>query len=166
VSASRNRLQWIDVPSSRRTTIEALIGGRVVHAESCVGGYSPGLASRLTLDHGGRVFVKAMDGHAWPLECAAHRAEVVIAKALPVSGSTPRFIGSFDDGRWVVLAFEDIDGVTPASRGVVTRWTERPPPSYDWPRASRHRRSQCQVTIRGWADGPISRPPRCARATQ
>jgi hypothetical protein len=50
------------------------------------------------------VFVKAMDGRAWPIECAEHRAEAVISKALPATVPAPRFIGSFDDGCWVVLA--------------------------------------------------------------
>jgi hypothetical protein len=113
MSASKNRLRWSEVPESTRAATEALVGGRVAEAENCAGGYSPGLASRLTLYDGRRAFVKAMDGDAWPLECAAHRAEAVVARSLPASVPAPAFMGSFDDGRWVVLALEDVDGAPP-----------------------------------------------------
>jgi len=44
-----------------------------------------------------------------------HRREARIAAALPPSVPTPRFLWSYDDGDWVVLAFEDVDGWTPAT---------------------------------------------------
>jgi hypothetical protein len=113
MSASKSRLRWIDVPPTTRLAVEAMIGGRIVDAESCPGGYSPGLATRLTLDNGRCVFVKAMDGDAWPSECEAHRIEATIVAALPAAVPAPRFIGSFDDGRWVALAFENVDGRMP-----------------------------------------------------
>jgi len=113
MSASKDRLRWNEVPESTRAAIEALVGGRVAAAENRSGGFSPGLASRLTLDDGRRVFVKAMDGDAWPLECAAYRTEALVVRSLPASVPAPAFIGSFDDGRWVVLALEAIDGVPP-----------------------------------------------------
>jgi Ser/Thr protein kinase RdoA (MazF antagonist) len=113
MSASKDRLRWNKVPESTRAAIEALVGGRVAAAENRAGGFSPGLASRLTLDDGRRVFVKAMDGDAWPLECAAYRAEALVVRSLPASLPAPAFIGSFDDGRWVVLALEAIDGLQP-----------------------------------------------------
>jgi hypothetical protein len=113
MSASKDRLRWNEVPEDTRATIETLVGGRVAGAENRAGGFSPGLASRLTLDDGRRVFVKAMDGDAWPLECAAYRTEALVVRSLPASLPSPAFIGSFDDGRWVVLALEAIDGVPP-----------------------------------------------------
>ena len=113
MSVSKDRLRWNEVPGSIRAATEALVGGPVADAENCPGGYSPGLASRLTLRDGRRVFVKAMDGNVWPSECEAHRTEAVVASALPASVPAPAFIGCFDDGSWVVLAFEDVDGVSP-----------------------------------------------------
>ncbi|GIJ55494.1 hypothetical protein Vau01_030100 [Virgisporangium aurantiacum] len=96
-----------------RTEIERLAGGRVVDARSCAGGFSPGFASRLTLADGGRVFVKAIDARRWPHEVAAYRAEARVNAALPNGAPAPRFRGALDDERWIVLAFEDVDGVTP-----------------------------------------------------
>ena len=93
MSTSKDRLRWKEVPGSIRAATEALVGGRVVDAENCAGGYSPGLASRLTLHDGRRVFVKAMDGDAWPLECGAHRTEAMVARSLPASVPAPAFIG-------------------------------------------------------------------------
>ena len=42
-----------------------------------------------------------------------HRREARIAGALPAHAPVPRLWWSFDDGNWVVLLFEDIDGATP-----------------------------------------------------
>ncbi len=42
-----------------------------------------------------------------------HRREARIAAALPASVPTPRFLDSYDDGDWVALVFEDIDGTMP-----------------------------------------------------
>ena len=46
-----------------------------------------------------------------------HRREARIAAALPASVGTPRLLWSHDDGEWVALVFEDVDGSTP-----VTPW--------------------------------------------
>jgi aminoglycoside phosphotransferase (APT) family kinase protein len=46
-----------------------------------------------------------------------HRREARIAAALPRAVPTPRFLWSYDDGDWVAMAFEDVDGWTP-----VTPW--------------------------------------------
>lgn len=42
-----------------------------------------------------------------------HRREARIAAALPATVPTPRFLDSYDNGDWVALIFEDIDGTTP-----------------------------------------------------
>jgi hypothetical protein len=114
---------WDALRPALRTEIERLAGGRVVDARSCAGGFSPGFASRLTLADGGRAFVKAIDALRWPHEVAAYRAEARVNAALesggpanggPANGApAPRFLGALDDERWIVLAFEDVDGVNP-----------------------------------------------------
>jgi hypothetical protein len=43
-----------------------------------------------------------------------HRAEARIAAALPAATPAPRLLACFDQGGWVALLLEDIDGVTPA----------------------------------------------------
>jgi len=113
VSASKDRPRWDELPGSVRRLAEVLVGGRVLSAESCRGGFSPGFASRLTLADGRRAFVKAVDGSAWPADGAVYRDEVQVAAALPATAPASRFLGSADDSGWVVLAFEWVDGVEP-----------------------------------------------------
>lgn len=114
VSASKHRPRWTDLPAPVRADIERLVGGRVAAAESCSGGFSPGFASRLTLAGGRRVFVKAIDGSAWPHEAPTYRDEIEVAAALPPGVPAPPLLGAYDDGSWVVLAFEHVDGHEPA----------------------------------------------------
>src|SRR6266567_5199347 len=116
MSASKNRLRWAQVPADVKAEVERLAGARVVHAASCEGGFSPGLASGLTLAGGRMVFVKAMDADAWPGQATMHRAEASVSAALPASLPAPRLLGSFDDGHWVVLVFEYVDGAEPDLR--------------------------------------------------
>jgi hypothetical protein len=110
---SKKRPRWADLPASVRTGIEDLLRDSVAHAESCAGGFSPGFASRLTLDSGRRAFVKAVDGHLWPTEASHCRAEADVAGRLPVGMPVARLLNARDDGRWVILAFEHVDGVEP-----------------------------------------------------
>jgi aminoglycoside phosphotransferase (APT) family kinase protein len=113
MSASKDRVRWHEIPPPVRAEIEQLIGGTVIAAQNCPGGFSPGFASRLTLADGRRVFVKAMDADCRPEEATTHRTEAVIAAALPATVPAPRFLGTFDNDHWVALAFEDIDGTEP-----------------------------------------------------
>jgi hypothetical protein len=83
MATSKNRLIWAKTPEPIKTEIEEFLGGAVVAAENCPGGFSPGFASKLTLDTGRRVFVKAMDTVAWPSQAAAYRDEIAVASALP-----------------------------------------------------------------------------------
>jgi len=77
------------------------------------GGFSPGVAARLSLADGRRVFVKAVSGSINPDSPGMHRREARIAAALPSSVPAPRLLDSYDDGDWIALIFEDIEGTTP-----------------------------------------------------
>lgn len=113
MAASKNRLLWHELPATARERIEGLVGAPVVDARNCPGGFSPGLASRLALGDGRRVFVKAIDADAWPMEAVFHRSEAAVAAALPATVPAPRFLGVLDDGHWTALAFEHVDGTEP-----------------------------------------------------
>jgi hypothetical protein len=110
MSASKRRLRWAQVPPPVKRAIEELAGGPVVAAVNCEGGFSPGLASRLTLAGGRMIFVKAIDSDAWPDQAAMYRAESSLSASLPPTVPAPRLLGALDDGRWVVLVFECVDG--------------------------------------------------------
>jgi Phosphotransferase enzyme family len=113
MSASENRLKWSELPAGVKSDLQQLTGvpARVT---SCTGGFSPGLAVKIRLTDGRLVFVKAMDAGEWPDQADLYRAEVRVAAQLPSGVPSPRFLGSLDNGRWVILAFEGIDGHEPA----------------------------------------------------
>ena len=83
------------------------------------GGFSPGLASRLLLADGRRLFVKAVSESANPDTPDLHRREAKIVAALPESAPVPRLLWTFDEAGWVALCFEDVDGRHPHQP-----WTE------------------------------------------
>jgi hypothetical protein len=111
--ATGQRLHWGELPNQVRHALEDRLGAAVVDTATQPGGFSPGVAARLTLADGRQVFVKAVSGSINPDSPGMHRREARMAAALPASVPTPRFLGSYDDGEWVALIFEDIDGTPP-----------------------------------------------------
>jgi aminoglycoside phosphotransferase (APT) family kinase protein len=113
------RVHWEDLPHTVRDAIEQRLAGRVVEAVTQPGGFSPGLAARLRLDDGRRVFVKAVSEKANPDAPGMHRREARIVAALPASAPVPRLLWTYDHAGWVALGFEDVDGRHPGAP-----WTE------------------------------------------
>ena len=110
MDAQGRRLPWDEVPVEVRRAVEHLVGGRIVSAVNQPGGFSPGVAARCALDDGRRCFVKAVSSAQNPVSPSVHRREAVVAAALPAGLPVPTFLGSHDDGEWVALAFEDVEG--------------------------------------------------------
>lgn len=106
------RLPWSAIPAHLRAQVERLLGARVQSAVTQRGGFSPGVAARLTLSGGGKAFVKAV-GDINPESPDLHRAEARIAAMLPGSTPAPRLLGSIDADGWVILAFTDVAGRLP-----------------------------------------------------
>ncbi|MGH9197443.1 MAG: phosphotransferase, partial [Acidimicrobiia bacterium] len=111
--AGGQRLHWHQLPEDLRQAIEAGIRSSVVEAKTQPGGFSPGVAARLRLDDGRRIFMKVVGSHPNPSSPELHRREAKIATALPPYAPAPRLLWSYDDGDWVALGFEDINGRTP-----------------------------------------------------
>src|SRR5215218_2300507 len=111
--ATGRRLDWVDVPGWLRGEVEERLGGRVVEAVTQPSGFSPGLAVRVRLGDGRRVFVKAVGPEPNPDSPGIHRAEARAMAVLPRSAPAPRMLWSLDRDGWVALAFEDVDGVHP-----------------------------------------------------
>ncbi|MFG2499005.1 phosphotransferase family protein [Streptomyces sp. NPDC048441] len=107
------RTPWHQLPAAVRGALEERFGAAVTEAVTQSGGFSPGVAARLRLSDGRRVFVKAVSAGTNPSSPDLHRAEAHNAAALPDSVPAPRLLTSYDDGTWVALAFEDIDGRHP-----------------------------------------------------
>src|SRR5262245_58074161 len=100
------RSDWHALPARVRAAFEAWAGSRVVSATSQHGGFSPGVAARLRLANGRRIFVKAVSAVANPEAPTFHRREAQIVAHLPSTAPVPRLLWSMDEGDdgWVVLA--------------------------------------------------------------
>lgn len=108
-----NRLAWRDLPAHLRDAIEAAAGSPVRAASNRPGGFSPGLASVLHLADGRSVFVKAVSAEQNPHSPQLHRTEAEVLARLPARVPAPRLLWSYDDGRWVALMTEAVDGGQP-----------------------------------------------------
>lgn len=106
-----NRIGWADVPERVRA---GLFDVDVVDEVSQPGGFSPGLAARLLLADGRRAFVKAVGRDRDPHSPGMHRREIEILGSMPVGLPVPALLDSYDDGDWVALVIEDVEGHSPA----------------------------------------------------
>jgi serine/threonine protein kinase len=105
----------MQIPAQVRAGIEAIIGGgAVITAVSQPGGFSPGTADRVVTVDGRRAFVKAVSSIQNERSPSLHRAEAHVVGQLPSNSYVPTLLGVYDDGAWVGLVFEDLDGHTPA----------------------------------------------------
>jgi hypothetical protein len=113
IPATGVRIGWSDLPAHVRAAVETILGSPVTAARSQAGGFSPGTADRVETAAGGRAFVKAVGTglNAQSVEMA--RAEAHITANLPAAAPAPRMLGGFDDGEWVALVLEDIEGRHP-----------------------------------------------------
>jgi aminoglycoside phosphotransferase (APT) family kinase protein len=113
VLVSGPRISWADLPAPVQRAIEAIIGDRVVEAVSQVGGFSPGTADRVITESGRRAFVKAAGTALNERTVELHRQEAAISARLPGTFPAPRLLGSYDDGDWIALVLEDVEGRQP-----------------------------------------------------
>jgi hypothetical protein len=105
---------WTDLPLGVRHAVERIVGARVVEAVSQSGGFSPGTAGRVRTADGRRAFT-AVRARQNELSASLHRREALATAALPPSVPAPRLLGCHDDGDWVALVLEDIEGRHPAT---------------------------------------------------
>ncbi|KAA2261652.1 phosphotransferase [Solihabitans fulvus] len=115
VAATGVRIGWADLPRRVRDAVETIVGGVVVEAVSQAGGFSPGSADRVRTDDGRRAFVKAVSTAQNERSPRLHRAEARVTAALPAGVPAPRLLGCHDDGDWVALVLQDIEGRHPAT---------------------------------------------------
>jgi hypothetical protein len=111
--AEGSRLPWSALPSTILGPLEERFGSAIAGAVSQPAGFSPGVAARVRLADGRRAFVKAVSTSPNADSPRFHRREAKIAAALPPEAPAPRFLFAVDDGEWIALAFEDVDGEGP-----------------------------------------------------
>jgi hypothetical protein len=114
--ATGQRLHWEDLPDHIRSAIEADFG-TVTSAHTMTGGFSPGMAARLTLETGETIFAKAVSSVQNEMAPRFHRREIQVASRFPMTAPVPHLRWSLDetdgDG-WVVLVYDNVEGHPPA----------------------------------------------------
>jgi aminoglycoside phosphotransferase (APT) family kinase protein len=113
------RLPWDDLPEHLHVFVAEVLGGPVVTARTQPAGFSPGSADRVATATGRRAFVKAVSPAQNPDTPALHRREGVVLQDLSDVRSVPGLLGFHDDGEWVALVVEDVEGRHPR-----LPWTE------------------------------------------
>jgi hypothetical protein len=108
------RMPYAAAPGRVRRWVDGRLGGRVVELVDCVGGMSPGPATRVRSTTGLRAFVKACGPELNPDTPDLLRTEARVLASLPAHPSLPRLLDLYDDGAWVALLVEDLDGSLPA----------------------------------------------------
>lgn len=110
--SARARLSYGEVPAAVRGWVEQQLGSPVVAVSEQDGGMSPGCVSRLRCANGSRAFVRAVGSTLNRDSPALFRREIT---ALELIGSDPRWAlrASYDDGTWVALLLEDVEGRNP-----------------------------------------------------
>ena len=111
--AEGERRRWAELPESVRTSLERHLGARVIDETSERGGFSPGVASRIVLSDGRRMFAKVVSAEANRDSPEFHRREARILAQLPPDLPVPRLLSVYDEGSWVALFLEEIAGRSP-----------------------------------------------------
>jgi hypothetical protein len=109
------RPMYDSLPTAVRAWVDDVLGSPVAGWTNELGGFSPGVAARLRCINGGRAFVKAVSAEVNPVSPGMHRTEAKVTAALPPSLGSPRLLSSYDDGTWVALLLEEVDGRPPVS---------------------------------------------------
>ena len=112
-SSVGQRITWWQVPERVRSAVETSLSSAVVEAVTQEGGYSPGAAARVRLANGGRAFVKALSVDLHLPSVSLYRNEASVMLYLPPELPVPQLLDVYDDGNWVVLVYEDIEGRHP-----------------------------------------------------
>ena len=107
------RAPWTAAPPRVRDWVERELGSPVVEAHDQVGGMSPGCATRLVTADGDRAFVKAVGTDLNPDTPTLFRREVLVLGLLGRHDLWAPLISTYDDGDWVALLLEDVEGRTP-----------------------------------------------------
>ena len=107
------------------------LGSPVTEAHDQVGGMSPGCATRLVCEDGTRAFVKAVGFELNPRDAVSSSAARSLALTLIGSHELwADLLASYDDGDWVAVLLEDVEGEHPdldddATMDLLLRETER-----------------------------------------
>lgn len=108
------RLPYDELPARVRSWVERTLGSVVTSAVTQQGGFSPGTAARLVTASGRRAFLKAVGASLNPKTPELFRLEITAMQGIGRLAAAPELYAVYDDGDWVGMLFEDIDGRLPA----------------------------------------------------
>ena len=106
-------LPYAEVPARVRAWVDETLGSPVVTWTEQVGGMSPGCVTRVVAADGSRAFVKAVGAELNPDTPAMFRREIATLELLGEGPLWADLGASYDDGAWVALVLEDVDGHHP-----------------------------------------------------
>lgn len=107
------RLAYQQIPDRVRAWVEQQLGSPVATAVTQQGGMSPGCAARLRTADEQTAFVKAAGADLNPQTPELFRHEIQVLSSLQSAAYRPQVVGHHDDGDWVALLLEDVDGHYP-----------------------------------------------------
>lgn len=107
------RTDYAQMPERLHGWIECRLRSAVVETIPRTGGMSPAVAASLRTATGVTAFVKAVAGHINPDTPSHFRHEMAVLSALPPAPYRPRLLDTYDDGDWVAILLEDVDGRHP-----------------------------------------------------
>jgi hypothetical protein len=107
------RADYATVPSHVRAWVDDELGSPVVQAQAQIGGMSPGPAARLLLADGRRAFIKAVSPEPNARTPELFRHEIAVLRCLPRVDYRPGLLEAYDDGEWVALLLDDVEGRHP-----------------------------------------------------
>ena len=113
VPAAGVHLPWAEVPEPVQNWASGVGGGAPTSARDLSGGFSPGPTTVLICPDRA-IFVKTVGADLNPESPGFHRREAAITFALPAAPQLPTLLDVYDDGDWVALAFDAVDGRPPA----------------------------------------------------
>jgi serine/threonine protein kinase len=111
--AAGERIEYAETPAAVRAWVERTLGSPVVDAATQRGGFSPGTASRLVTADGRRAFVKAVGVDINPDTPNLFRHEARVLSRLAPVPYRASLRSTYDDGTWVALLLDDVDGRHP-----------------------------------------------------
>jgi hypothetical protein len=101
------------MPDQVRSWVADTLGSPIVEARDQVGGMSPGCATRLLCADGTRAFVKAVGVELNPVTPTLFRREIFVLGLLGPHELWADLLASYDDGVWVAVLLEDVEGRHP-----------------------------------------------------
>ncbi|HEY7045436.1 MAG TPA: aminoglycoside phosphotransferase family protein [Nocardioidaceae bacterium] len=107
------RTAYDDIPGPLHSWIEDQLGGQVSTTIPRTGGMSPAVAATVVVADGGRAFVKAVSSDINPDTPTHFRHEIDVLSRIGPAPYRADLLGTYDDGHWVAMLLEDIDGDHP-----------------------------------------------------